>query len=126
MGCNARIKSVRNSLNLSQAAFGQRLGASRDAINNAENGRADVSDMLLLSICREFNVNEQWLRTGEGEMLRKREHLDELQELVGRFFADETQEFRLNFVRMAITWTDAEWDAAENKARSLLGLPPKT
>ncbi|MDO4594462.1 MAG: helix-turn-helix transcriptional regulator [Tissierellia bacterium] len=63
-----RIKELRKILNLSQASFGDRLGVSRDMIANVEYGRSDIKEFIIKSICREFNVNEHWLRTGEGEM----------------------------------------------------------
>ena len=64
-----RIKTIRTDTGLSQAAFGERLGVSRDVVNNVENGRLkrpSQKESLYKLICREFGVNEQWLRTGEG------------------------------------------------------------
>ena len=61
---NSRIKEVRKAKGLSQAAFGAPFGANRDMINNVENGRAAVSDIMVASICRTYDVNERWLRTG--------------------------------------------------------------
>lgn len=64
----ARIKALRKSLGMSQAAFGLSLGANRNIINNAENGRAAISGMMIASICREFDVSPEWLQFGTGEM----------------------------------------------------------
>ena len=68
-----RIKELRKSFSLSQAAFGKKLGVSRDVINNIEQGRNknNMSDIFIGHICNTFNVNETWLRTGEGEMFVK-------------------------------------------------------
>lgn len=64
-----RIKELRKKLGLTQQEFADRLGIKRNAITNYEVGRNNPADMVISLICREFNVNEQWLRTGDGEML---------------------------------------------------------
>lgn len=66
---NERIKQVRKALKLSQAAFGEKLGVSRDVINDAENGRVAPKEIFIKHLCTVCNVNEEWLRTGRGEML---------------------------------------------------------
>ena len=65
-----RVKQLRKTLNMSQAKFGAALGVSRDVINNIERGRnkTPMSEMQIKHICSTFNVNEQWLRTGEEPM----------------------------------------------------------
>lgn len=65
-----RIKQVRRhpKIAMSQEAFGARLGVTGAAISRMESGVNNPSEQVILSICREFSVNERWLRTGEGEM----------------------------------------------------------
>ena len=65
---NERIKSIRECLQLTQEEFGNRIGSARNTIANYENGNRNPSNSVVLSICREFNVNENWLRTGVGKM----------------------------------------------------------
>ena len=65
---NERIKELRKHLGLTLEAFGKRLGVTRSAIGHLERGERTLTDQMFLSICREFNVNENWLRTGDGEM----------------------------------------------------------
>ena len=65
---NERIKSLRKRLNMTQEQFAARLGIKRGAIANYEIGRNVPVDSVVSLICREFGVNEAWLRTGEGEM----------------------------------------------------------
>ena len=79
---NDRLKELRKSLKLSQAAFGAKVGVSRDVINNFENGRVELKDNFIQLICLKFSINEAWLRTGEGDMYRKTtsERLDEIAE----------------------------------------------
>lgn len=66
---NERIKAIREYLQLTQEEFGNRIGSARNTISNYENGNRNPSNSVVLSICREFNVDENWLRTGNGEML---------------------------------------------------------
>lgn len=63
-----QIKKVRTSLGLTQVNFGERLGVSRDVINNAELERATISPLLIKAVALEFAVNENWLVNGTGEM----------------------------------------------------------
>lgn len=63
-----RMIHVRKQNKLNQEEFAERLNLSRNFINQVENGKRNLSDRTILDICREFNINEEWLRTGEGEM----------------------------------------------------------
>lgn len=65
---NERIKQLRNKLKLSQSAFGERLGVSRDMVNNLERGRVDIKDHIVKLISSEYGVNEDWLRYGTEPM----------------------------------------------------------
>lgn len=67
---NERIKELRKALGLTLEKFGERLGVSRAALSNIENGNRSVTDQMFKSVCREFSVNEEWLRTGEGDMFQ--------------------------------------------------------
>ena len=67
----ARLKAVRKAVGLTQQEFADRLGIKRGAVANYEIGRNDPIDAVISLICREFGVNETWLRTGEGEMFAK-------------------------------------------------------
>lgn len=65
---NERIKLIRQTEKLTQAQFAERLGLTRNYIALIETGSRIPSDRTIADICREFNVSENWLRTGEGEM----------------------------------------------------------
>ncbi len=68
---NERIKALRKHLGYTQQEFADRIGLKRNTIAQYEIGRNEPIDAVILSICREFNVNENWLRTGEGEMFEQ-------------------------------------------------------
>lgn len=61
-----RVKAVRKELNMTLEQFGEKLGVTKTAISYVENNKRNLTEQMLLSICREFGVNEVWLRTGEG------------------------------------------------------------
>lgn len=63
-----RIKLVRKHLKLNQSEFGAKVGVKGNTIGNYELGLRTPSEAVIFSICREFKVDEDWLRTGEGEM----------------------------------------------------------
>lgn len=61
-----RVKSVRKKRELTLEKFGERLGVTKTAISRIEKGDRGLTEQMFKSICREFGVNEVWLRTGEG------------------------------------------------------------
>lgn len=65
---NERIKILRKQLGLTLEKFGERLGVGKTAINKLEKGENNVTDQMFKAICREFDVNEEWLRSGKGDM----------------------------------------------------------
>lgn len=63
-----RIKEIRKTNKLSQKAFGELLGVSRDVVTNIEYGRVEPKTLLINHICQVFNVNKEWLINGTGDM----------------------------------------------------------
>jgi transcriptional regulator with XRE-family HTH domain len=63
-----RIIQVRKSLDLNQTKFAEKSGMSRNFVNRMENGEFQPSDRTISDVCRRLNINENWMRTGEGEM----------------------------------------------------------
>lgn len=86
-----RIKRVRKALDLTQQAFADRLGMKQNTIATYEMGKTIPSEPTIKSICREFGVNEAWLRTGEGEMFIKAPNTA-LEELAVDFYLDPFDE----------------------------------
>lgn len=81
---NTRIKKIRKYFGMTQTEFGERIGVKGNTITNYESGNRVPTDAILKSICREFNVNEGWLRTGSGDMFMKKPE-DELDALADRY-----------------------------------------
>lgn len=65
---NERIKLLRNTLDLSQEAFGEKIGVTKTSVSRLEKGDRNPSEQTIKSICREFNVNYAWLLEGKGDM----------------------------------------------------------
>ena len=65
------MKEVRKSLGLTQEKFGMPLGMKRNSLSTVESGINNVTEPLFKSVCRVYNVNEDWLRNGTGEMFNK-------------------------------------------------------
>lgn len=61
-----RICAVRKKKEMTMEQFGKQLGVTKTAISRIEKGNRGLTEQMLVSICREFGVNEAWLRTGEG------------------------------------------------------------
>lgn len=63
-----RLKEIRESLNLTQKEFSDKIGFAQATYSQIENGVRNINERIIKLICQEFNVNEDWLRTGIGEM----------------------------------------------------------
>lgn len=87
---NERIKKLRKALSLTQQEFANRLNIGRGTLANYEVGRNEPIDAVISLICREFNVSEAWLRTGEGEMFVQREE-DAVERLCAELHASELE-----------------------------------
>lgn len=61
-----RVKAIRTEKKMTMEQFGEKLGVQKSAISKIEKGERSLTNQMFLSICREFGINEVWLRTGEG------------------------------------------------------------
>ncbi len=97
-----RIRAVREALKLSQRAFGEKLGVSRDVISNIEYGRVQPKELFLRHMCRLYKVNEHWLETGDGEMFEGNpKETDKLEEALSIFrtLRPEFQDYALEQIK---------------------------
>ena len=113
-----RIKKVRTSKNKSQSAFAESISVSRSAICKMESGENFTSDQTISLICKEYNINEHWLRTGEGEMFNELDMENELMAWAGRVLGGN-ESFKKRFVRMLMSLDEDEWEFIERKAKEL-------
>lgn len=86
---NERLLVLRESLNLTQTAFGEQVGRAPSTMSDYEKGK-NIPERAIIDICNAFNVNEAWLRSGEGDMFRKPSSTDaELAREVGRLIKSD-------------------------------------
>ena len=90
---NERIKEIRKSLKMTMERFGERLGVTKTAISNIEKSNRNVTEQMRKAICREFNVNEEWLRSGNGEMFVQLSQDDETAHIVQDMLGSNTGRF---------------------------------
>lgn len=114
-----RIKLIRKQLKLSQTAFGEPIGASRNSINDVENGRAKPSNMLISIICREYNVDEIWLRTGIGGMFKERTREEDIAAFLGSVLGGKCTDFQRRLVSVLARMDVSEWELLEKKLDEL-------
>ena len=103
-----RLKELRKQLGLTQQEFAERLGIKRNAVTNYEVGRNEPADMVISLICREFNVSERWLRTGEGEPFIKKSRSDEIFEYVARI-QGVNDNFKAQFAAALTALEEEDW-----------------
>jgi transcriptional regulator with XRE-family HTH domain len=115
---NERIKKLRKALDLTQQDFANRLGTTRDNIAGYETGRRSPSVAVISLICREFDVSETWLRTGEGDMFIPMSRSDEIAAFVGDILRGEP-DFRQRFISVLSRMTTDEWKLLEKKILEL-------
>lgn len=115
-----RIKALRKALSLNQTAFGSKIGVKQSAVAAYESGSRTPLDSVIVSICREFGVNERWLRTGEGEMLMHLSREEEIMRFAATVIRDPSSEFQRCFVSVLARLTPEQWQLMEEMARKLL------
>lgn len=116
---NERIALVRRSLNLTQEKFAERVGLSRNFMWMVESGARVPSDRTISDICREFNVNETWLRTGEGEMFNQITRSEKIAAFLGDITENDGDDFKRRFVEMLAELEPEDWKLLERMAEKL-------
>ena len=115
-----RIRKVRKEAQKTQAEFAESLGLKQNTIATYEMGRFMPSDRTISDICRAYNVNEVWLRTGEGEMFVQRSREDDIADYVGRIMGGKCSEFENAIISVMAKTSIEEWEMIERKAKELL------
>ena len=106
---------------MSMEAFGNKLDLTKSMISQIESGNAILTDRTRKSICREFNVNEEWLLTGEGDVFLAKSVNDEIAAFVKELSTDN-ESFKAQLVTMLSRMSSDEWDLLEKMIRRLANL----
>lgn len=116
---NTRIRELRKSLKLTQQEFGNKIGLSKASIGNIENGIINLTDRNLSLICSTYNVNENWLRNGEGEMLNPMSEDEEFAYMIGALMAEDC-EYKKKFIKSMLELDDElDWTIVTNLVEGL-------
>lgn len=110
-----RVKEVRKALNLTTEAFGSKVGVQRSAISKIEKNNCSLTDQMTKSICREFNVNYDWLMYGDGEMFSNLPQTV-LDELCMQYSMDD---FDRQLIALYLEMTEDERGLLKRKIREL-------
>lgn len=107
---NERIKNLRKTLGFTQQEFAERIGVKRNTIAQYEIGRNEPIDSVVNLICKEYNVNEDWLRNGTGEMFIQQTKDEQIAAFVGDLLKDEEDSFKRRLISALAGLDDDGWD----------------
>ena len=96
-----RMKELRKALDLTQAQFAERLHVTKSSITNMENGARNITDRSVNDICREFNVNEAWLRKGEGQMFNELSKNQLVTQIVAKAIKSDNEYIKNTLIALA-------------------------
>ena len=120
-----RLGELVKALGMKKVRFAEQVGVDQSYVTQLTKGIRQPSDLLVTSICREFNVNETWLRTGEGEMFVQKTRAQEIDEFISDILKGEP-DFRQQLVSLLARMTPEEWKLLERKALELVDAMKKT
>ena len=121
-----RLKELRTALNLTQQEFADRIGIQRGTYAKYEVGRNDPIDAVIRLICQTFNVNEEWLRTGAGQMFVDVSRADELARLIEETMSDESGEIKRRIATAVLRLTPGQLRACTDWIKETFGLVEAT
>ena len=110
---NERLKQLRTVLGLSQEAFGETVGVTKAAISRIESGINSLSDRMILSIVTQHNVNERWLRTGEGVMFIELSKDEQIEDFIGNLLSSEEDSFKRRLISGLAALDENGWNVLE-------------
>ena len=116
---NERIKEIRNALGFTQQEFADKIKVKRNTVATYEMGRSVPSDSAIALICSVFNVNEEWLRNGTGEMLIQKSKDEEIGEMLGEIQRSGEDSFKHRLVAALAKLDESEWDVLEKLVDSI-------
>ena len=116
---NERIKEIRNTLGFTQQEFADKIKVKRNTVATYEMGRSVPSDSAIALICSVFNVNEEWLRNGTGEMFIQKTKDEEISEMLADVQKLEDDEFKHRLISALAQLDENGWDCLEKLIDSI-------
>ena len=121
-----RMKELRKNLNLTQQELADQLHIKRTNIANYESGLSSPTDSVIALICREFNVSEEWLRSGTGDMFVPMTRDEEIATFIGGIQADVDDTFKKRLISVLAKLDENEWDLLEKIAEDIVNSKKET
>ena len=118
---NERIKELRKYLHLTQDEFGEKLGIKKSAVSKIEKGENGATDQMIKLMVKEFGVNENWIRTGEGEMFPEFDRADAIAKLADDIMTEVPDSFKSRLVTALAQMTDEQWTLLEDLTYKVVG-----
>lgn len=119
---NGRIRELRKMLKMNQTDFGERIGVKQGTVAGYESGTRVPIDAVVMAMCKEFDVNEEWLRTGSGEPFIEKDEDDELAEWVSRVLGDRDETIQKRTLKMLHQLDASDWAAIDALVKKGLQL----
>ena len=101
---------------MTQVEFGEKIGVKGNTITNYENGLRNPTDAVILSICREFDVNKEWLETGKGEMFIQKTENEKIAEFLADVLKAGEDDQRYKFITAISQLDEDEWNTIQKMA----------
>lgn len=120
-----RIKALRERLEKSQDEFGKDIGLTRNYISLIENGQRNLSDQSIKVLCSLYNVNEEWLRTGNGEMFVPKTKDEQISKMLADVLKCEDSDFKKRLIVALSKMDNAGWDSLEKFIDSIANQKEK-
>ena len=114
-----RIKAVRIKVGKNQTDFAQSISVSRSAICKMESGENSPSEQTIKIICKEYDVNEEWLRTGEGEMFIQKSKEEQFGEMLAEITKADDESFKKRLIVALANLDENGWDSLEKLIDSI-------
>ena len=120
MDLNQRIKYLRKErLRMTQEEFASSIKISRSNLGSIEIGRVKVTDRVIQDICEKFNINEEWLRTGKGEIPKKLDREQEIASMTVMLFKEEDSSFKYRLISALSKLSENDWETLERLAKEI-------
>lgn len=108
-----RLKEIRNALKMKQGDFAAEIKTTQGHVSDIENKRKGVSDRVVEIICLKFDVNEDWLRTGSGEMFVERTKSEQISEMISDVLESDEENFKRRLISALAKLDNDGWQKLE-------------
>ena len=114
-----RVKELRKSLGLTLEKFGKTLGVGKTSISKIENNQVNLTEQMRKAICREYGASEEWLISGNGEMLTSLSRSEAISKFAGELIKIDDESFKKRLIEALAKLDEKEWDVLEDIAKKL-------